>query len=487
MKNVILSLTFIVAALTSNAQCDPGLVNHYNVGDFPFTSSTGVTVNIGGTNSGTLGPYNQYGCSPALCDANTIRLDPGDTLIFTFSQPVFDLTFVSGVMNTTENGKIETNNGTPILTSNCPTDLQITGNSFAQVGPLGSPVITVSIPGGATSISIICLPASNNGVFTVDLLDCINELVPPCGTTGSLVANSCDSYTSPSGNYTWTSTGLYSDTIPNAAGCDSVISLDITINTSSVSTDTQVACDSYIWIDGNTYTSSDSTTTYTIPNAAGCDSLITLNLTLNSSSAGTDTQVACDTYTWIDGNTYTSSDSTSTYTLSNIAGCDSIVTLALTINTVDASAGQVGELLTANEAGATYQWLDCSDMSLFSGATNQSYTATANGDYAVIVSANGCTDTSACLTVSGLSLTEEDFGNDLRLFPNPTNGNFSVDLGANYQDIEFSLRDLSGRLIQTNYFDGGQLFELKLNESAGVYLLQIDSAGKLATIRLVKE
>ena len=63
-----------------------------------------------------LGPYNQYGCSPALCDANTIRLDPGDTLIFTFSQPVFDLTFVSGVMNTTENGKIETNNGTPILT-----------------------------------------------------------------------------------------------------------------------------------------------------------------------------------------------------------------------------------------------------------------------------------------------------------------------------------------------------------------------------------
>ena len=339
-------------------------------------------------------------------------------------------------MNTTENGKIETNNGTPILTSNCPTDLQITGNSFAQVGPLGSPVITVSIPGGATSISIICLPASNNGVFTVDLFDCINELVPPCGTTGSLVANSCDSYTSPSGNYTWTSTGLYSDTIPNAAGCDSVISLDITINTSSVSTDTQVACDSYMWIDGNTYTSSDSA---------------------------------------------------STYTLSNTAGCDSIVTLALTINTVDASAGQVGELLTANEAGATYQWLDCSDMSLISGATNQSYTATANGDYAVIVSANGCTDTSACLTVSGLSLTEEDFGNDLRLFPNPTNGNFSVDLGANYQDIEFSLRDLSGRLIQTNYFDGGQLFELKLNESAGAYLLQIDSAGKLATIRLVKE
>ncbi len=436
MKNIIVSLTFVFIALTISAQCDPALLNHYNVGDFPFTSSTGVTVSMGGTYSGVLGPYGPYGCSPATCDANTIRLDPGDTLIFTFSQPVYDMTFVSGVMNITENGKIISDNGIPTLTSNCPADLQITGNSFVQIGPLGSPVITVSVPGGATSISIICLPASNNGVFTVDVLDCINELSPPCGTTSSLVASSCDNYTSPSGNYIWTSTGMYNDTIPNAAGCDSVISLDLTIA---------------------------------------------------NSTTGTDVQTACDSYTWIDGNTYTVSNSTSTYVLGNAEGCDSVVTLNLVINTVDVSLTQAGTLLTANALGATYQWLDCPGMTLISGATSQSYNATANGNYAVIVTENGCTDTSTCYNVTGLGIVANDFGDGLILYPNPTRGRFSIDLGQNYQLVTIELMDLTGRLIQSNSYNSGQLFELDLEESAGVYLLQVVSEGKKALVRLVKK
>lgn len=384
------------------------------------------------TNSGTLGPYGQYGCSPALCDANTIRLDPGDTLIFNFSQPVYDFTFVSGVMNTTENGKILTNNGTPTLTSNCPTDLQITGSNFAQVGALASPVVTVTIPGGATSVSIVCLPASNNGVFTVDMLDCINQNAAPCGTTSSITESACDTYTSPSGNV-WTASGIYEDTIPNAAGCDSIITVDLTINNSSTSIDQQVACGSYTWIDGNTYTSDNSTATFTLANAAGCDSVVTLNLT---------------------------------------------------INTVNVSVTQAGEVLTSDEIGATYQWLDCETLGAIAGATNQSYTATSNGSYAVVVTKDGCTDTSACSTVSGIGIIENDFGTGLLLYPNPTNGNFSVDLGNMYQNVNIRLMDLNGKLIELNSYNEGQIFNLKIEESAGVYLLQID---KKAVIRLVKE
>ena len=97
-------------------------------------------------------------------------------------------------------------------------------------------------------------------------------------------------------------------------------------------TDVQSACDSYTWIDGNTYTASNNTATHTLTNAAGCDSLVTLDLTVNYSSAGTDTQVACDSYLWIDGITYTSSNNTATHILSNAVGCDSVVTLDLTVN-----------------------------------------------------------------------------------------------------------------------------------------------------------
>ncbi|MBD01036.1 MAG: hypothetical protein CL841_06820 [Crocinitomicaceae bacterium] len=96
-------------------------------------------------------------------------------------------------------------------------------------------------------------------------------------------------------------------------------------------TDNQLACDSYTWIDGVTYTTNNNSATHTLTNIAGCDSVVTLNLTINSSSTGTDTQIACDSYTWIDGVTYTTSNNSATHTLTNSAGCDSVVTLNLQI------------------------------------------------------------------------------------------------------------------------------------------------------------
>ena len=106
----------------------------------------------------------------------------------------------------------------------------------------------------------------------------------------------------------------------------------MTINKSTTGTDVQTACDSYSWIDGNTYTESNNTAQFTLTNAAGCDSIVTLDLTINKSTTGTDVQTACDSYSWIDGNTYTESNNTAQFTLTNAAGCDSIVTLDLTIN-----------------------------------------------------------------------------------------------------------------------------------------------------------
>jgi len=100
----------------------------------------------------------------------------------------------------------------------------------------------------------------------------------------------------------------------------------------SFDTDLIVKCDSYTWIDGNTYTASNNTATYTLTNMMGCDSILNLNLVINESSTDTDTQFATESYTWIDGVTYTESNSTATFTLTNSNNCDSIVTLDLTIN-----------------------------------------------------------------------------------------------------------------------------------------------------------
>jgi len=119
-------------------------------------------------------------------------------------------------------------------------------------------------------------------------------------------------------------------------------------------------CDSYTWIDGVTYTISNNTATFTTPNTVGCDSVITLDLTVNYSTTSTDNQVACDTYTWLDGVTYTTSNNTATYTYNAVNGCDSVVSLNLSLtpnitNTVlDTACGEY--LFGANfiDASGTY-------------------------------------------------------------------------------------------------------------------------------------
>ena len=67
-----------------------------------------------------------------------------------------------------------------------------------------------------------------------------------------------------------------------------------------------------------TYTSSNNTATVTLVNDAGCDSVVTLDLTILNSNR-VDVQSHCDSYTWIDGNTYTSSNNTATVTSVNDA------------------------------------------------------------------------------------------------------------------------------------------------------------------------
>jgi hypothetical protein len=117
--------------------------------------------------------------------------------------------------------------------------------------------------------------------------------------------------------------------LTNVAGCDSVHTLTLTINSSNTGSSSATACDTYTW-SGSTYTTSGAYTN-TLTNVAGCDSVHTLTLTINysSSSSVTVSQLGC--YTWsLNAVTYTVSGNYSlTYT--NAISCDSIVTLNLTI------------------------------------------------------------------------------------------------------------------------------------------------------------
>ena len=65
--------------------------------------------------------------------------------------------------------------------------------------------------------------------------------------------------------------------LTNSAGCKIVRNFDLTINNSNTSVDVQEHCDNNGW-DGNTYTVSNNTATFTLTNSAGCDSVVTSDL-----------------------------------------------------------------------------------------------------------------------------------------------------------------------------------------------------------------
>ena len=190
----------------------------------------------------------------------------------------------------------------------------------------------------------------------------------------------------------------------------------------------------------------------------------------------------------MDGVTYFSDTTGATFTLTNVNGCDSIITLDLTVEQIDASTTVATETITANAPNLTYQWLDCDNgFSPISGATNQSYTATANGNYAVIVSQNGCSDTSLCTLISTISLSEIQAKDVLEIYPNPTSGNVTIKFTENQDEIQVRLINALGQEIINQSFDGNETISFDVDAGAGVYSLEI-SGSKIGLVisKLVK-
>ncbi len=257
--------------------------------------------------------------------------------------------------------------------------------------------------------------------------------------------------------------------------------------------DSITACNSLTWIDGKTYTASTDTATFKIVGGSskGCDSIVTLHLTIRKSTTGTDTKTACYSYTWIDGNTYTSSNNSATFNIVGGAanGCDSLVTLNLTIKSVsDITTTTTGLTISANNNAATYRWLDCSNNNaVIANETAKSFTAKTNGNYAVELTENGCVDTSACVAITTVGIVENSFGDRFVVYPNPTSGNFSIDLGSVYENTDIIITDLSGKMIESKKFTQSQYIHLSIEEPAGIYITSIQAGNKRAVIRLEKK
>ena len=219
---------------------------------------------------------------------------------------------------------------------------------------------------------------------------------------------------------------------------------------------------------------------------SGWDSLVIHNIIARPQEQSIDVQQACFSYTWIDGITYAESDSSSSIILTNQFGCDSIVQLNLTINTVDVSI-EVDELhLQSLAVNALYQWVDCNNQ--YSELQDQEeaiYEVESNGSYAVVVTQGSCMDTSDCITLEMVDLSINDLVT-IGLYPNPTTG----EINLNGFD---QLKGLKKIEIKNNL--GITLKELEVGElkidlsdfSNGLYYFEALVNEKTISVKIIKQ
>lgn len=289
---------------------------------------------------------------------NSVDMDTGQGSLFLTSQHFLDMfvhrispcTMSYDTINVTHCGNYTSPSGNnlwstsgiyiDVITNLSGCDSVITIN--LTVIPLPFRIISVSECNSYTS------PSGNHqwtssGVFhdTIpnfsgcDSLLIINLII--LGSTDSIVEIACFNYTSPSGLYNWTTSGVYNDTLINSYSCDSIIVIDLTINNSSYSSISVNECYNYLSPSGIYNWSSSGVYIDTITNMSGCDSIITVNLTILQEGYSTLEVATCGSYMSPSGIYIWTSSGNYIDTIQNSVGCDSIIYISLNILNNDES------------------------------------------------------------------------------------------------------------------------------------------------------
>ncbi len=324
--------------------------------ELPFDWN-GLTFTVGGTQTTTLGSL-VTGCdsivtlnvtvNPTLtsttditiCDTDLPYSWNGLTFTGTDSQVATLTSLVTGCDSlATLNLTVD-----PTLTSTtaitiCDTDLPYSWNGLTFTGTDSQVATLTSLVTGCDSLATLNLTVDPTLTSTTDITICDSQL--PYLWNG-LTFNGIESQTA-------TLTSL-------VTGCDSLATLNLNVNSTLTSTTDTTVCDTelpFAW-NGLTFTAAGTQTSSLVSAVSGCDSLATLNVTVNPTLTSTTDTTVCDTelpFDW-NGLTFTVGGTQTTTLGSLVTGCDSIVTLNVTVNPTLTSTTDI----TICDTDLPYSW-----------------------------------------------------------------------------------------------------------------------------------
>ena len=307
--------------------------------------------------------------------------------------------------------------------------------------------------------------------------------------TTTVDATICEGNTYPFDGQLLAASGTYTAVLSGPNGCDSTVVLNLTVTPAPTTNLTASIClgESYNF-NGQNLTL-PGTYTANLVNATGCDSIVILALSVLQPANTTLSATICE------GESYTFLGLTLTqpgiYTGNFVAanGCDSTVTLLLTVNAVQYNLILQSGTFIVQALNASFQWIDCDTGQPIAGATGSTYTPGNTGNYAVSITQNGCTTESDCFYVEVVSSEEPGLNNNWLLAPNPARESAVVRLTEPAaQELSIELFDMNGRLLQRSLLPQGATEQvLDLGDlPAGVIMVRLSDGHDAQTRRLVK-
>lgn len=328
--------------------------------------------------------------------------------------------------------------------------------------------------------------------------------------------------------FTPTATTTYTVTGTDVNNCQNTAQVTVTVNplptvTANASVTTVCAggqvtltgggATSYTWDNGVTngvaFTPT-ATTTYTVTGTSGsCTDVDQITITVNplpTVTANASVSSICNgdpvtltgggasSYTWDNGVTdgvAFNPTVTTTYTVTgtDANNCQNTAQVTVTVTTVDATTTTTGTTITANNSNATYQWVDCDNSNQpISGATSQNFTPTVTGNYAVVVTENGCSETSACENIVITGLNEMNVNNNISVYPNPVNDIFTISSSDDLSGTVVKIITITGQTLVEKTMISGNTATFDMSVYAtGLYFVEINQNGVLNTLKVIKK
>jgi gliding motility-associated-like protein len=261
----------------------------------------------------------------------------------------------------------------------CDTVFQWNGQTLSESGVF---LASTENDAGCDSISILRLQLGQSFNIQQNLAICTAQL--PYSWNG----------------LTFSEGGSQTALLSSTSGCDSTVTLNLSVGDVTSYTDVQTACEAFTWIDGITYSGSTNTPVIVLSGASsgGCDSVVTLNLTILQNAGSVQNITECGVYENELGQVFTQNGS---YTLSLTAasGCDSVVTfniniLPLPVVVAASSVTTVnqGQSVELSASGASsYQWLPSDAVSCDTCPNTQAFPTTSASYIVIGTDSAGCT------------------------------------------------------------------------------------------------